>query len=265
MRSSASLSLLFFLLVFGWGRSAFADAPRPAFSITYTDAAPAVTAALGDAAWGHAATIDSLGLMLGPQAKGLVPLSTKVLAKWDDEYLYIRFVCTGGDLYNPSSGHDAPLFHGDVVEVFLDPVGDSREFVELDVSPDNSVLDEIHFLTAEPQSDEHGGLLFDVIKRDTWDFPSWDMAGLKTATSRLGPTDKPTGWIADFAIPAAELLRRNGLKQFEPMTLRANFARYDMVPNGTQPRTFIAMSWTPVEWGRPHRSPQAMGELRLVK
>jgi len=238
---------------------------RPSLNIPFTATAPPISADPTDPVWSHGALIPALTLSLGPDAKGLAPLSTQVRVLWNHDYLFVRFVCHGGDLYSPVKGHDAPLFKGDVAEVFIDPVGDGQQFVELEVSPNNSVLDILHLITGPPASGPDGVLLANVIGRDMWSFPEWNMDGLITATGHLTGGGKVTGWIVDMAIPAGPLLKRLGTTHYTPMKMRANFVRYDQLP-GPKPgshRQFIAMNWSPVVWGRPHRAPRAMGSLVL--
>ena len=239
---------------------------RPSLTIPYAPSAPPISADPRNPIWSRGALIPALTLSIGPDAKGLSPLPTQVRVLWNHDYLFVRFVCFGGDLYSPVKGHDAPLFKGDVAEVFIDPVGDGRQFVELEVSPNNSVLDILHLITGPPASGPDGVLLAQVIGRNMWSFPEWNMDGLITATGHLTRAGKVRGWIVDMAIPASSLLKRLGTSHYSPMTLRANFVRYDQLPGPTPggPRKFIAMNWSPVVWGRPHRAPRAMGMLRLL-
>ena len=238
---------------------------RPVLTIPYTATAPAISADPNNPIWSRGALISGLSLSLGPDAKGLSSLPTQVRVLWNHDYLFVRFVCFGGDLYSPVQGHDAPLFKGDVAEVFIDPVGDGQQFVELEVSPNNSVLDILHLITGPPKSSADGVLLAQVIGRNMWSFPEWNMNGLITATGELTAHGKVSGWLVDMAIPAGPLLKRLGTTQYSPMNLRANFLRYDQLPGPmpTSRRQFIAMNWSPVVWGRPHRAPKAMGTLKL--
>jgi len=143
----------------------------------------------------------------------------------------------------------------------LDPKGDGREVVEIEVSPNNGVLDQISFCTAEPKCQANGVLERVVIDRDYWSFPSWNLNGLRTAAT----TNDKGGWIVDMAIPAS-ILRRTGNKQFGSMILRANFLRYDypLKEKGGQ-RNFMALNWSPVVEGCPHISPIRMGYLQLIE
>ncbi|MEX0777488.1 MAG: carbohydrate-binding family 9-like protein [Phycisphaeraceae bacterium] len=221
---------------------------------------PLMTAVAEDPAWATATSTGELTLSPGKSAKRTTAPSTRVFLLWSPDFLYVRFVCRDDDLYSPHEAtHDAWHHEGDVVEVFVDPVGDSRQWYEIQVSPAGGVMDKVAIVTAEPKS-RPDGVLDDDSFRQMWDFPEYDMAGLKTATGQT-----PGGWIADIAIPAAALCRRMEAKSLQPMSMRANFLRYErrQQPNGGA--TLIAMNWAPVLWGHPHCSPQRMGVLRLVQ
>ena len=204
-------------------------------------------------------------LSLGEQGEGETPPPTRVKVLWDKDYLYVRFVCAATELYSPYKKHDEPIYNGDCVEVFLDVKGDAKQWMELEVSPRNITFDQITTLTAEPLSDSD--LVLDPALRatDRWPNPGWNLDGLRTAVSAQRVGRRITGWTVDIALPAKPMLRRLGLDHFAPMTLRANFLRYEY-PRGNRgaKRSLIAMNWAPVRWGCPHLSPRAMGFLDLI-
>ncbi|MEM6331900.1 MAG: carbohydrate-binding family 9-like protein [Planctomycetota bacterium] len=189
-------------------------------------------------------------------------LDTQVLLVWRPNTLFIRFVCDDGDVFSPY-GHERDALHykGDVVEVFLDAVGDGRQWFEIQLSPAGGVLDLNTVLSAPPRSNECG-LLTAESNRNYWSDRSYDLSGLRTAT-RL----TEHGWIADFALPAAAILRRDAAGTFAPgRTMRLNLIRYDRspTPKGNSDANVGMGCWSPVVFGRPHRSPTRMGEIVLV-
>lgn len=225
--------------------------------------APLVTADPADPAWRDAGKIDGLPLMRGPQATGLTPSPTRVELLWDANHLYVRFLCDDSDVVAAASGR--PVFDGDAVEVFIDPAGDGREFVELQVNPDGVSAQIIHLITAPVvASDSDGVLLPQIMQRDDWSFAQAVLPGFQTTARRVPVAVDGPGWIADLSLPAQPLLRRVGAARFEPMTIRANFVRFDVTRRESAASSEVAMAWSPVVWGRPHRSPQAMGSLRLT-
>lgn len=167
----------------------------------------------------------------------------------------MRFVCEDVEIESPFAGRDQPHYKGDVVELFLDPVGDGRNYVELQVSPNNQIFDQQISLDAAPRSDANGRLRNVFLKKHFHPHPEWDMPGLRTATRRV-----PGGWIAELAVPAAAF----GRSSWRPMTLCAHLMRYDWQHSSSGKRRLIAMNWAPVRYGCPHISPAAMGRLVLL-
>ena len=237
----------------------------PQVLVPRTAAPPGMKAAPDETAWNRAALIPRLTLSRGADAKGLSPLPTSVRLLWDAHYLYLRFRCADAEIYTPIKGRDAELYKGDVVEVFLDPVGDARWYIELEVSPRGDIFDQMFSVTAQPRFNAHGRLVDDVLARDWWPNLSWTLDGLRVATRVIPAQGQTKEWIADIAIPAAPLLRRLGKSQFEPMDLRAHFLRYDWTAplSTTHQRRLVAMNWATVDYGCPHISPAAMGFVTL--
>jgi hypothetical protein len=176
----------------------------------------------------------------------------------------------GDEIYAPFHGRDQPHYEGDVAEVFVDPVGDAKQYVEIELTPRNDILDQLLLLTAEPKSDADGVLLPPIWQRNLWMLPEWNLAGLRTAAHIATRPDGKFEWIAEMALPAKSLLVRLGRESFSPMTLRANFLRYEWRKTGLdhvgspETREFVPLNWAPVRSGCPHLSPQAMGVVRLL-
>lgn len=240
----------------------------PSIDVPMAPRAPLVTAAPDDPAWEKAASIDDLTLSAGAP-DGLPPVPrTIVQALWDDQFLYVRFTCQDDEIYSPFHGHDAEYFKADVVEVFLDPVGDGREIIELEVSPDNGVFDQILLYTApEMRSGPDGVLADDILAHDAWNFPCWDLPGLRTTAGRWHHDANGTrGWLVDLAIPCSVLRRTSHPVFAHDLALRANFLRYDwpLQAGPGSARLFMPLNWSTVVAGRPHRSPARMGTLHLI-
>ena len=236
------------------------DAPRPHIRVPRAETLPSLNADFDDAAWRDAAIIDGLTLSLGPQGRGLEVPPTQVQLLWSPQHLYIRFVAWSDEIYAPfGTARDAPHYEGDVSEVFLDPVGDARQWIEMQCSPDGGVFDKLFLATAPLQAGADGTVARDSL-REVWDFTDgWQLQGLQTAAGRW-----KNGWLTEFAVPAAPALKRSGQTEFAPMTMRANLLRYEWrLDNGE--RRLSALNWAPVKWGQPHRSPHAMGWLDLVE
>lgn len=241
--------------------AALADS-LPHIDVPHCTFRPQITAEVDDPAWADAATITDLKPSLGTSRRTRSqPTTIRLL--WDEDHLYFRFICDDDEIYVPFEGNqrDRDYYQGDVVELFLDVVGDQRQWYEVQVTPANQVFDQALLLTAEPRWSKNGRLLVDILKRDLWPVPGIDLEGLKTAASRSPDAQR---WIVDMAVPAKAVLKRLGRETYAPMTLRANLMRYDWQLVDGQ-RVLHPLNWSVVEFGRPHQSPAAMGYLRLVK
>ena len=237
------------------------DAPRPAITVPKAVLKPLLTAAVDDPAWPPAVTLPALTPSLGAPPPSIPVPETEVQLLWDADYLYVRFICRDTEIYTPVHGHDAPIYQGDAAEIFLDPVGDSRQWVELEFNADNDTFELLYLCTTEPKSDSALCLTPEVISRDSWTISPWDLKGLRSQAARLTPAANAQDWIVDIAIPAKELLRRAGLKQFAPMTLRGDFLRYKYMPS--EPGNTAQVASLELESGGLRSAPSFSRGLRL--
>ena len=60
---------------------------------------------------------------------------------WTDDAVYFGFQVDDSDIYAPHQTRDDPLYAYDVVEVFIDPEGDGRDYFEFEVSPRGTLFD----------------------------------------------------------------------------------------------------------------------------
>jgi hypothetical protein len=119
--------------------------------------------------------------------------TTRVL--WDDENLYVAFEATDPDIWSEITERDGPLWEGEVLEVYVDPDGDGRDYKEFEVSPLNAVID----LNIEREEDGR--------VPDWKAYAEWNAEGWRTAVTVDGDlTDRENedrGWIVEMAIPFA--------------------------------------------------------------
>jgi hypothetical protein len=108
---------------------------------------------------------------------------TSFRARWDETGLWLRFHAADSDPWYTMTERDAPLWEEEVVEIFIDPDGDGRDYVEIEISPANVVTDLMMF-RGDP------GKRSDI----DWDFP-----GLTTAVEQV---ERPfAGWLATAFLP----------------------------------------------------------------
>jgi carbonic anhydrase/acetyltransferase-like protein (isoleucine patch superfamily) len=151
-----------------------------------------VDGSLDEAAWGRATPVQLLLTGGGAEPR----LSTEARLCWDDRCLYVAFSCKDTDIWGSFTQRDDPLYNEEVVELFLCPTGDLRHYFELEVSPLNTLFDAKVF---SPEGDRRSMLVQ----------TEWDAPGIRTAVRVAGTlhdrTDVDLGWIAEIAIPFADL------------------------------------------------------------
>lgn len=168
---------------------------------------------------------------------GRQPLEpTRVSACWDHEFLHIRFVCQDSYMISDYTERDDPLYDQDVVEIFIDELGAGKEYMEIEVSPNNVIFD------ARIQNDGDGH----IVHSDR----AWDIEGLETEAV-LSEADVRT---YDIRIPMRAFRK--------PIVAgdcwRANFYRIDEQRGGE--REYQA--WSPTGAVNYHLS-QTFGWLRF--
>jgi len=142
--------------------------------------------------------LDELGWTMAEQVNGfhrilnnydLITNPTRAKMLWDEQALYVAFACTDPDIWAIYTGEDDPMWSEEVVEVFIDPDGDAREYLELEVNPLNAWVD-LRIQRAFPR---FSGSI------------DWDIAGLQTAVQVHGTVNDSLaadqGWTVEIAIP----------------------------------------------------------------
>lgn len=123
---------------------------------------------------------------------------TKMKMLWDDTYLYFFAQMKEPHVWATLKQRDTVIFYNNDFEIFLDPDGDTYDYMEFEINALNTVWD--LFLT-KPYRD--GPKVID----------GWDIKGLKTAVQVDGtlndPTDTDKGWSVEIAMPWAALSEAN--------------------------------------------------------
>ena len=167
---------------------------------------------------------------------GLPDQISRVRTAWDETGWRVVFDVDDANLWATLTERDGPLWTEEVVEVFIDPVGDLEGYFEVEINPLGTVVD--------------------LVLRRTlsgWrkDF-AWQVAGLESLARR---TD--TGWAAELRIPFEAIAASLPL----PGTCwRVNFLRIDR-PAG--PGTEGELSaWSPTGIRNFHR-PEHFGVMEF--
>lgn len=146
---------------------------------------------LDEFSWESAHQINRFERILNDYDEVLFPTRAKML--WDSDYFYFAFVCQDADMWAIYDQEDDPMWSEEVVEVFIDPDGDGKRYLELEVNPLNAVVD----------------LLIYSVSPEWHSSKDWDIAGLKTAVQTHGTVNDSLaldwGWTAEIAIPWAAM------------------------------------------------------------
>jgi hypothetical protein len=132
--------------------------------------------------------------------------ATSLRVAWNTHELRALFHSEDAHISATLTEHDAPLYTEEVVEVFLDPIGDLECYFEIEVNPLNAVLDL-------------------VLRRNRSGYRkefAWDCADLRTCVRC-----DAASWSAELSIPFASLTDRPPTAGTE---WRANFTRIDRPP-----------------------------------
>lgn len=181
-------------------------------------------------------------------------LDTRAAALWDDEALYVAFWLDEPCVEARITERDAPIFHENDIEVFIDG-GDC--YYEFELNALNTIY-EVFFVWqnsyrngrfAGPEFDLHSGHAvsfggnYDRLGNTfwygahprglRWAFPKWDFPGLQTAVKIDGtlndPSDVDSGWTVELAFPWAGMGPLAGGRALPPRegdTWGLQFARY---------------------------------------
>lgn len=135
---------------------------------------------------------------------GAIPeQGTEVRLAWDDDALRVLLHAIDAHPWATMTQRDGPLWEEEVLEVFLDPVGDAECYFEIEVNPLGTVVD----LVCRRNRSGYAK-----------DF-AWDCEGLRTAVRKW-----EGGWTAELAIPFRSLIAASPRTGTE---WRANFGRID--------------------------------------
>lgn len=124
------------------------------------------------------------------------PLKTQFKMLWDDQHLYIYAKLEEPHIWASIQQRDAIIYHDNDFEVFLKPNLSSPLYYELEINPQNTVMDLLM-----PKPYRFGGQAL----------MHWDIKNLQTAVHVEGtlnnPNDKDRYWSVEIAIPFQSLMK----------------------------------------------------------
>jgi hypothetical protein len=186
-------------------------AARPVMvNIPRAETAPVIDGKFDDEkVWESAAKLSSFKQTMTGKASNCV---TSVKLLWDDTSLYVAMHSEDDFLVSKFEKHDDELWKEDAFEIFLDPLGDEKDYYELQVSPAGVVFDS--YLPNQRQNNN--------------DWTSNMTVKVSLEGKLNDPSDEDKGWSAELAIPFASLKQGDSAPPKVDDKWRGNFFRVDL-------------------------------------
>jgi hypothetical protein len=213
----------------------------PSYQVRRATGTITIDGNLDEPAWGRARQTSD---WVSPNDGTAVAPGTWAKMLWDDDYLYVAIHATDRDIWSTITERDGDLWDEEVVEVYLDPGSDGRDYLEFQLNPLNTVFDAVF-----PRPNNRNLPVARAI----------DIAGLETAVAIDGTltdrTDTDTAWTSEIRFPFAALPTMDGPPS-NGDTMAVNFYRYDR--SGDDGTRYYA--WSPVGGGTFH-NPERFGSV----
>ena len=173
-------------------------------------------------------------------------LMTQVMACYDDDNLYLAFICHDPDIWTTFTQRDEHLWEQEAVEVFIDVDDIAETYVEVEVSPANVLFD---------------SYIVDPKNIDVPATAQLNLKGIRTAVKVNGTLnrhdDKDESWTVEIAMPFKDFTNEQTRQITAETVIRINFYRLDM--NEGMERG--AFAWSPT--GASFHKPSVFGRLVL--
>ncbi len=240
---SKSVVLLFFLFLIALSLSG----QTPELIANFTKTAPIIDGRLDDPAWSSAMPIILKENHSGTAVEDL-QLTTKVLLCYDEAAIYIAFDCNDPDIWTTFTHRDEHLWEEEAVEVFIDVDAIPDNYLEIEVSPANTLFD---------------SYIVDPKKIDVLETSRLNLTGIRTAVRVNGTLnkrdDRDTSWQVEIALPYSDLINSLTPEINSDTEIKINFYRLDR--NIGKERA--AYSWSPT--GKSFHEPSVFGILVLKR
>jgi hypothetical protein len=189
---------------------------------------------LDDEVWSKAA---STGPFVETMQGTPSPLKSEVKAAWDDQYLYLAFMNEDEDIWSALKNRDDKLWTQEAVEVFIDANSDGKDYIELQVNPNNAIFDS--YLPGYREN------------KNDWNSKMKTAVSIEGTLNKRGDKDK--SWSVEMAIPWQDTKGQGTyVMAFPPKvgdSWRVNFFRLDLPDKQAQ----LAAAWSPPLVGDFHK------------
>ena len=218
--------------------------PVPAYTVHRASSPIAIDGKVDEEAWKKAETIEFIfpwDKQTGAKQKTVARLL------WDDQNLYVSYVCDDTDITALMEAHDSETYKDDCVEIFINPDETQNFYYGTEVNARGTLTD---FFYCWPQLN---------LKR-------YDLVGAKVASNIDGTLNKSEdtdkGWSLELAIPWDNF--KDLCKVLPPKVgdmWRANLSRWD----GTEPDRRLSI-WSDPALENPHpHNPARFGRLTFAE
>lgn len=146
---------------------------------------------------------------------------THVKMLWNDKFLYIAAFLEETDVWATLTERESVIFNDNDFEVFIDPDGDTHNYIEYEMNAFNTQWD---LLLLRPYRDEAGQNVA---------IDNWSMNGMKSAVWVDGTinnaTDIDKGWYVEIAVPLDAIgeLNSKPVPPNDGEQYRINFSRVE--------------------------------------
>ena len=228
----------------------------PKYECVWIDGALKIDGALTEAAWALADTVELRTTDTGGKPKQ--PTEAKLL--WNDQFLYVGFVCHDWDIWGTLRERDSALYNEEVVEVFIDADSDQRTYIELEVNPLNALFDA--FVINGKDRGQGIRVLRDWNSKDLTHavFVDGSVKAVPLA-ERSGEISHPDRyWSCEIAIPFADILTAPNIPPHVGDVWRINLYR---IERGRTKAEDEYSAWSPT-WKVDYHRPEHFGFLEFV-
>jgi hypothetical protein len=231
--------------------------PRPKNYIVYkTDKPLVIDGMLEEDAWQKAVWTDTF-IDIEGKAKPEPRFKTKAKMLWDDNYLYVAAQLEEPDIWAKLRERDTIMYNDNDFEFFLDPDGDTHQYLEFEMNALNTIWD---LMLVKPYRDSGFAI------------SGWNFNHIKTGVHVEGtinnPGDKDKYWTVEIAFPLSDISDGSGI-EVPPKNgdqWRINFSRVEWkteVKDGNYVKTINPETGKPYPEDNWVWSPQAAVNMHM--
>ncbi|HCS75502.1 MAG TPA: hypothetical protein DIW17_16710 [Clostridiales bacterium] len=186
--------------------------------------------------WEQAQKVSLVGTVIGeiPKQKSWAKLL------WDEENLYAAFYCEDDYINAKMTNYNDPIYDEEVVEIFLDDDSDQKTYIEIELSPLNTLLHYFIYNNLDGKI-----ITFAKVK--------------KTTKCAIYDNREENYWTAEMAVPMSEFVTAPNNPPQPGDKWRMNLYRIDRPEDGSDEHS----AWQPTGEIQFHK-PEKFGTLEFT-